>query len=117
MDGSQKLPQRILGTIKENEATGRSSNGLCLAVAAWMRYVGGTDEKGNPIDVRDPLAESFQRLSNQNSKPAEVAVNLLSVAEVFGRGLNQTSNQIIIRAYEDIVRLGAKASVQKHLRR
>ena len=29
---------------------------LALAVAAWMRYVGGVDESGDPIDVRDPLA-------------------------------------------------------------
>ena len=25
-----------------------------LGVAAWMRYVGGVDEQGQPIDVRDP---------------------------------------------------------------
>ncbi|MDG1115951.1 MAG: mannitol dehydrogenase family protein, partial [Flavimaricola sp.] len=41
MDGSQKLPQRLLGTLEANFAAGRPSPGLCLAVAAWMRYVGG----------------------------------------------------------------------------
>ncbi len=44
MDGSQKLPQRILGTIADNLAAGRPSPGLSLAVAGWMRYVGGIDE-------------------------------------------------------------------------
>jgi fructuronate reductase len=33
MDGSQKLPQRILGTISDNLSAGRESPGLVLAVA------------------------------------------------------------------------------------
>jgi fructuronate reductase len=37
MDGSQKLPQRILGTLADNLAANRPSPGLTLAVAAWMR--------------------------------------------------------------------------------
>src|SRR5690606_35649123 len=56
MDGSQKLPQRILATIAEARAAGRQVPGLTLAVAAWIRYVSGRDETGNPIEVRDPLA-------------------------------------------------------------
>ena len=39
---------------------GRETPGLALAVAAWMRYVGGVDEKGAAIDVRDPLAARLQ---------------------------------------------------------
>ena len=56
MDGSQKLPQRILGTWAENHAAGRASRGLTLAVAGWMHYVSGTGLDGQPIDVRDPMA-------------------------------------------------------------
>jgi hypothetical protein len=69
MDGSQKLPQRILATLAGNRAAGRPSPGLTLAVAAWMRYVGGTDEKGAPIDVRDPLAERLRALSDAAPDP------------------------------------------------
>ena len=46
MDGSQKLPQRLLGTVRDNLAAGRSIDLLALAVAGWMRYVGGVDERG-----------------------------------------------------------------------
>ena len=60
MDGSQKLPQRILGTIADALAAGRVPKGLCLAVAGWMRYVSGVDEQGRPIDVRDPLAAQLR---------------------------------------------------------
>ena len=41
MDGSQKLPQRIVATIVDNLDVGRPCHGLILALAAWMRYVGG----------------------------------------------------------------------------
>lgn len=46
MDGSQKMPQRILGTIAEGRAAWRPVPGLTLAVAAWMRYASGRDETG-----------------------------------------------------------------------
>ncbi|MDK9695724.1 MAG: mannitol dehydrogenase family protein, partial [Siculibacillus sp.] len=53
MDGSQKLPQRLLGTIRDRLRIGAPIDRLALGVAAWMRYVTGIDEKGDAIDVRD----------------------------------------------------------------
>ena len=65
MDGSQKLPQRILGTLADNRAAGRPEPGLTLAVAAWMRYVGGIDETGardrRPRPARRPAAGAERR--------------------------------------------------------
>ncbi len=43
-DGSQKQPQRILGTIAEAAPRAGARTGLTLAVAAWMRYASGRDE-------------------------------------------------------------------------
>jgi fructuronate reductase len=84
MDGSQKLPQRILGTLDENRAAGRAAPGLVLAVAGWMRYVGGTDEAGRPIEVKDPLAARLRALSDGAPTPAAKVAALLGVREVFG---------------------------------
>jgi fructuronate reductase len=83
MDGSQKLAQRILGTVAENLAAGRPVAGLTLAVAGWLRYVGGTDERGRPIDVRDPLAGRLRALSDAAPDPAGKVAALLGVGEVF----------------------------------
>jgi fructuronate reductase len=83
MDGTQKLPQRILDTVAENLAAGRPIDGLSLAVAAWMRYVGGTDEEGEPIDVRDPLADRLRALSDAAPTPEARVTALLGVREVF----------------------------------
>jgi fructuronate reductase len=83
MDGSQKLPQRILGTVAGNLASGRTVSGLATVVAAWMRYVGGTDEAGHSIDVRDPLADRLRTLSEGAGTAEARADALLSVREVF----------------------------------
>ena len=83
MDGSQKLPQRLLGTISDRLAAGTVPQGLCLAVAGWMRYVAGTDEAGDPIDVRDPIAERLKAAANS----ADPVASLLAIESVFGRSL------------------------------
>lgn len=64
MDGSQKLPQRLLGTLAANLGVGRPAPGLTLAVAAWMVYVRAFDLAGNPIDVRDPMAKALHTAAN-----------------------------------------------------
>lgn len=60
MDGSQKLPQRILGTIGDNLAADRACPCLFMVVAGWMKYVSGRDESGQGIDVRDPMADTLR---------------------------------------------------------
>lgn len=47
MDGSQKLPQRMLDPIRQLLAAGSPFPHLALGVAGWMRYVGGIDEQGD----------------------------------------------------------------------
>lgn len=112
MDGSQKLPQRILGTIADNISAGRACERLLLAVAAWMRYVGGVDEKGQPIDVRDPFADRLKTLSHEAANPEEAVNALLSVREVFGAEIDPAIRFGIQSAYERLVAKGAEASVR-----
>ena len=81
MDGSQKLPQRILGTIAESRAAGRPVPGLTLAVAAWMRYASGRDETGGAIEVKDPLAPQMAALWRDD--PAATVDGFLALSQVF----------------------------------
>ena len=88
MDGSQKLPQRILNTVRERLATGQSIDTLALVVAGWMRYVSGMDEQGEPIDVRDPLSAECARIAaGTRGDPAALCSQLLDLPGVFGRDL------------------------------
>lgn len=88
MDGSQKLPQRLLGTIRDRLKGGHSVTRISLGVAAWMRYVTGIDEQGQPIDVHDPLAARLRGIADAaNKDPARLVDGLLNVREIFGDDL------------------------------
>jgi fructuronate reductase len=88
MDGSQKLPQRLLATVRENLAAGRPIAHAALAVAGWMRYVSGVDESGRAIAVSDPLAADFARIAGAHrGDPAAHARGLLGLPAIFGTEL------------------------------
>ena len=87
MDGSQKLPQRLLGTVRDRLAGGRSIDRLALGIAAWMRYVTGRDEQGAAIDVRDPLAADLQARTAGCTSAASLVKACLTFESVFGTDL------------------------------
>jgi mannitol-1-phosphate/altronate dehydrogenase len=62
MDGSQKLPQRMLDGIRVHLERKSAWPLLALGVAGWIRYVSGTDDRGNAIDVRDPLSDKIRAI-------------------------------------------------------
>jgi len=116
MDGSQKLPQRLLGTVRDRLRDGAPIARLSLGVAAWMRYVTGIDEKGAPIDVRDPMAARLRELADRAGGSAEnLAGLLLGVREIFGDDLPNDSRFTgavtanLVRLYEK----GAKQTVSE----
>lgn len=88
MDGSQKIPQRLLATIRARLAAGAPISRLALALAAWMRFVTGTDEQGRAIDVRDPLAGRLRALCDAAGPVPEALVPaLLGVRDIFDADL------------------------------
>ncbi|GIR51070.1 MAG: hypothetical protein CM15mP60_1310 [Alphaproteobacteria bacterium] len=52
-------------------------------IASWIRYVAGTDEAGQPIDVRDPMADHL-KLAATSADPVKA---LLSIEAIFGPDL------------------------------
>jgi len=114
IDGSQKLPQRLLGTVRDRLRAGGSIRYLTLAVAAWMRYAAGRDEAGRAIPVADPLAERFAGISTRaGGDPAALAAGFLKLGEVFGDDLPADAR--FTRAVTDWLRSltlrGARATV------
>ena len=114
MDGSQKLPQRLLGTVRDNLAADRSISLLALAVAGWMRYVGGVDEQGRAIDVKDPLADRLRAAYDSDTTPAERANALLAIEAVFDPDLaaNPRFRAAMCEALERVTKLGALGAVK-----
>ncbi len=88
MDGSQKLPQRLLGTIRDRLARNLPVTRAALGVAAWMRYVTGIDEQGREIEVKDPLAGKLRGIAElAGASPEHLVDGLLAVVEIFGTDL------------------------------
>jgi fructuronate reductase len=108
MDGSQKLPQRILGTMTEAK---HPCPGLALAVAAWMVYVAGTDEKGQPIEVKDPLAADLRTAATS----ADPVGALLALRAVFSPDQAVSLEGPVRAAHARLLALGAHAAVAEIL--
>ena len=111
MDGSQKLPQRLLAPASQRLAGGESVEALALAVAAWMRYVGGMGERGQPFDVRDPLAARLAAAHHDD--PAATIDALLGIGEVFEPGLaaDPRWREALLAQYRRLVEQGARATI------
>lgn len=115
MDGSQKLPQRLLGTIRDRLAAGQPFSRLALGVAAWMRYVTGIDEQGGAIDVKDPHAARLRAIADEAGRDAEKLVNgLLGVSEIFGADLpaNPVFREVVTGHVRSLFDKGALATVK-----
>jgi fructuronate reductase len=109
MDGSQKLPQRLLGTIQQRLRANLPIPALALAIAGWIRYVGGVDETGAPIDVRDPLAVD---LRDRATGPDAVR-NILALSQVFAPSLAADPGFVtpVTEAFNRLRAQGARGAV------
>ena len=87
MDGSQKLPQRLLGTVRDRLARQLPIPRMALGVAAWMHYLRGVDELGQTYRIDDPHASELSALYAQSlaqgASPQAVRM-MLGYAPVFG---------------------------------
>ncbi len=118
-DGSQKLPQRLLGTVRERLAAGLPIPCLALAVAAWLRYAGGVDEAGRPIDVRDPMAGRLRDALDPAGPPAGRVAAVLGMAAVFGDDLPRVEPFVaaVTQAYQALLDGGARSAAARILAR
>jgi fructuronate reductase len=114
MDGSQKLPQRLLGTLRERLARGLPIPCLALVIAGWIVYVGGMDERGEPIDVRDPLAETLRRMQADWPEDPDGRVRaVIGLQQIFGTDLPEDGRFIaaVTAAYRNLRMRGARAAI------
>lgn len=117
MDGSQKLPQRMLDSVRWHLADNSSFTLLALGVAGWMRYVGGVDEQGNAIEVCDPLLPVIQAAVAKSEEGESRVQALLAIDAIFGQDLPQNSQFVtqVTTAYLSLLSKGAKATVAAYI--
>ncbi|MFU0964432.1 mannitol dehydrogenase family protein [Kluyvera ascorbata] len=117
MDGSQKLPQRMLDSVRWHLADNSRFTLLALGVAGWMRYVGGVDEQGNAIEVCDPLLPVIQAAVAQSEEGESRVKALLAIEAIFGKDLPLEGKFVdqVINAYLSLLSKGAKATVAAYI--
>ncbi|MFC9692448.1 mannitol dehydrogenase family protein [Kribbella sp. NPDC056951] len=77
MDGSVKLPVRLLGTVEDRLTAGAEPTTLALAVAAWMVYA-----KTAPT-LDDPQAPLLTKALTNATTPTAIVDTLLAINTIF----------------------------------
>jgi fructuronate reductase len=113
MDGSQKLPQRLIAPIMARRAQGQKIEALALAVAAWMRWQGGVDDSGTGFIVDDPLAALTAARTAGLGSAAERVDALLAIDAIFPPALaaDVEARATIVRHLETLETGGALAAI------
>ena len=85
-DGSQKLPFRILGTIRDNAEGSRGIERLCVSVAAWMHFIRWRVREETAIV--DPMVDALTDIAKQCTGRGEDDIPLFAALQsVFSDGL------------------------------
>lgn len=117
MDGSQKLPQRMLDSIRWHLARHSRFDLLALGVAGWMRYVGGIDEQGEQIEISDPLLPVIQDAVKGSAEGETRVKALLGIEAIFGIELAHEHQFVeqVTEAYLSLLKNGAKTTVAEYI--
>ncbi len=114
-DGSQKLPVRLLGTIRDRLQAGAEPRWAALAVAAWMRYVSARrSDPGEELPVDDPLAGALEARLAGAVTPAEIVDRLLGLRAIFPPELadSEVLRHLLVDHLAHLGRFGTWATVE-----
>ena len=117
MDGTEKLPQRILAPLGETIASGRDGAAFCFAIAAWMRYCLAVSEKGEAYALRDPREEMIAQCVAEAGRNAErLYTALTSIPGLFAPALahNTAVQASVVHCLQTMLEHGMIAALKQH---
>ncbi len=114
MDSSQKLPQRLLDSLRQHLRDGSDYRHLALGIAGWMRYALGVDEQGQTYEVVDPLSATLHNINQQHPAGEERVRALLGIKAIFADDLpaNAAFVATLQQSYALLCQAGARAAVE-----
>ncbi len=83
MDGSQKLPQRWLETLKYLIENNKKYDSFAIALACWIKFTSSKDLQDKGIYVNDPLANEFKKIWEENNLPKEIVRAYFNLSDIF----------------------------------
>jgi fructuronate reductase len=117
MDGSQKLPQRLLATARDRLQGGGTIEHLAVAIAGWICYASEIGADGKPVAVSDPMAAKFASIAaSARGNASELAGGFLGLTAIFGTDLsaNAAFRGVVSRAVGAMVRDGVRRTLAVH---
>jgi mannitol 2-dehydrogenase len=110
-ESSDRIPKWLLPVIRHQLAAGGDLKRSAAVVASWARYAEGVDERGEPIEVVDRLADTLTAAAKrQRSDPDAFIAN----REVFG---DLVDEERFVEAYRWALRSlherGARATLEE----
>lgn len=110
VDASERIPKFLLPVIREQLQLGGPIDRAVLVIAAWSRFLEGTDEQGAPIDITDRRLHQLQTAAHADQAEPGAFLNL---TEVFGDlGQNARFAEAYRQARAALQRSGALSAVQ-----
>ncbi|MBX3583442.1 MAG: mannitol dehydrogenase family protein [Rhizobiaceae bacterium] len=103
-DGSQKLPQRIVGSALDRLDSGKEANHLMLAVAAWIR---AAELRGKELPTglfTDPLDAGLEAIAASGLPAADTTAAVFDAAGFAGRSVHRARLQDLVARHLEMLR-------------
>lgn len=115
MDGTQKLPQRILEPAAEALRAGRPLDAFAFAVAAWMRYCVGKKDEGEGYALRDPREKEIAARVGKGGGATAIAGNLFGLPGLFPEALASSREwrEAVATRLRTMLDEGMKAAIRR----
>ena len=81
MDGSEKVPYRLIGTLRDRAEMGLTSPGVAAAVSAWIGFCAVETAAGRPLE--DPRGAQLARAA-RSEDPTMAVLSLIGAADLAG---------------------------------
>jgi fructuronate reductase/mannitol 2-dehydrogenase len=113
LDGSAKVPKFLLPALHDALAAGRLHRCLTLALAGWLRYLGGVDDQGEKIVLQDARAAELQALASEGRDDPRP---LLGLRDLFGDLADREAFVLELEStMRDLYARGARATLARLL--
>jgi mannitol-1-phosphate/altronate dehydrogenase len=81
-DGSKKIPISVLGPLTDAITQGKPHDSIVFALAAWARFLTGTDEQNRPIPLDDPNGEALREAAQSARQDPEKFLRTANMPEL-----------------------------------
>ena len=114
LNGSDKIPKFVLGSLRDKLAEEGSITYLSFAIALWFRYLNGQDDQNNPLPLDDPMSDLLKEKALAGKADP---TPLLNIEKIFG---DLSSSPVFTKAVADhlqqLYSLGTQEALSKLLK-